>query len=300
MHNTRKAASYVPSVYEGFTEMDKLIEVDDINIDAAEKAFKDLTDNQWVATANEEGIRGYEEMLGIIPDTEVETLEFRRDRLLNRFSSRMPITLATLKYKLDTIIGANKYTLTIDHDNYIIYLQSSSVNQIWYTETMVTISGMKPCNMIFVNNPLMIHNITLSETVYVSSVVDNYTLGEGFKLGIAPFATIQNEEVIKMANTPSFTDKLINDVSSFTANAIAFISVDYADGRSSLITEFATKAAVDNVITIEYDVPAPMEEAIVSIELYDAGASKLSGSTVYIPPTDNVRIKHTIMVKEAE
>lgn len=300
MRESRKANSYVPSVYKGFTEMEQIVNVDDVNIDAAERALKDLVDNQWILTANESGIKAYEDMLGIIPDLAEESLQFRRDRLINRFSNRMPFTIRAFKQKLDAVIGADNYSLTIDNDNYTIYLQSSSVNQIWYTETMVTISGMKPCNMIFVNNPLMIHNISLSEIVYVSSVVDNYTLGEGFKLGIAPFATIQNEEVIKMASTPSFTDKLINDVSSFTANAIAFISVDYADGRSSLITEFATKAAVDNVITIEYDVPAPMEEAIVSIELYDAGASKLSGSTVYIPPTDNVRIKHTIMVKEAE
>lgn len=298
MRESRKANSYVPSVYRGFAEMEQIVNVDDVNIDAAEKALKDLIDNQWILTANESGVKAYEDMLGIIPDLAEESLQFRRDRLINRFSNRMPFTIRAFKQKLDTVIGPGNYSLTIDNDNYIIYLQSSSVNQVWYTETMLTISGMKPCNMVFVNNPLMRANIELAETIYSTSVTDNYTLGDGFKLGLIPFSTIDSERMIKMASTPSFTNKMLEDVASFTADAIAFIMVEGLDGRSSMIYEFVTKAVVDNLITIEYDVPSTISEAIRYIEIYNANGEKLSASTVYIPTADNIRIKHTILVKE--
>lgn len=298
MRDSIKASSYVPHIYEGFAEMDRIVKVDDNNIDAAERTLTELIDNQWVITATDEGLKSYEEMLGITADTSIETLEFRRERLLNRLSSRMPFTLQGLRKKLDTIIGQENYLLTVDYDKYIIYLQSSSSNQVWYTETMITIAGMKPCNMVFVNNPLIMSNIKLSETVYLSSVTDNYTLGSGFKLGTVPFSTIESEKVIKMPSTSSFTDKLLDDVASFTASTIAFAIVTGMDDRSSMIVDFVAKAATDNLINIEYDVPESIDTAIKSIELYDAGGNMLSSLAVYIPTADNVRIKHTIVVKE--
>lgn len=298
MRNSRKAASYVPDVYKGFMEMDKLVSVDDINIDVAERALTDLLDNQWVVTANEAGIKGYEDMLGIVPDTSVENLEFRRDRLINRFSSRMPFTLPALRQKLDTIIGAGNYSLTIDHNQYIIYLQSSSSNQVWYTETMLTISGMKPCNMVFINNPLIPSDIKLSETIYFSSVTHNYTLGNGFKLGMNSFSTIQSEEVIKMDTTPSVTKSFLENVATFAADNIMFAMVEGTDGRSSMVMDFTIKSASNNLVTIEYDVPESITDAVVSIELYDANAVKLSSCAVYIPVATGTRIKHTILVKE--
>ena len=298
MRDSRKAASYVPHVYNGFVEMGQIINADDITIDVAEKALSELVDNQWLSTARESGISQYEKLLGIVPDLSTENLQFRRDRLINRFSSKMPFTVPALKQKLDTIIGAGKYSLTIDHDNYTIYLESSSVNQIWYTETMLTISCMKPCNMVFVNNPLIKPDVVISHEISCGTLLSNYTLGDGFKLGMIPFMNVGTEGVIKMASTPSFTEKFINDVAAFTANEIAFISLDFVDGTSSFVFEFLTKTVEDNLITIEYDVAPDTRAAIKRIELYDAETNKLASSDVYIPTSDKIRLKHTILVKE--
>lgn len=298
MRNSRKAVSYVPDIYKGFTEMEQIVNIDDVNIDAAEGAFNELVDNQWVSTASETGIKAYEAMFGIIPDLTEETLQFRRDRLINRFSSRMPFTTAALRQKLDAIIGAENYSLTIDYNQYIIYLQSSSSNQVWYTETMLTISGMKPCNMVFINNPLISSGIKLSETIYFSSMTHNYTLGNGFKLGMNSFSTVQSEKVIKMDSTPSITRSFLEDVATFSADNIAVAIVEGTDGRSSVVADFTIKSASNNLVTIEYDVPESITDAVTSIELYDVNGVKLSSCAVYIPVATGTRIKHTILVKE--
>lgn len=298
MHNSRKASSYMPHIYDGFGEMNKLISIDDINLDTAEKALNGLMDNQWIVTANEEGIKNYERMFGIVADTSKESLQFRRERLINRFSNRMPFTVSALKQKLNAIIGADNYSLTIDYDKYIIYLQSSISNQIWYTETMLTISGMKPCNMVFVNNPLISSNIYAAHTIYLSNVTNNYTLGENFKLGMSAFSIVEDEKVIKMSSTPSFTDGFLERIATFTADSIASMTLKGEDGRSSIITEFAVKVVTDNLITIEYDVPTSLDTPITSIEVYDNNAVMLASSTVYIPVSSSIRIKHTLLVKE--
>jgi len=104
MSDSRKASSYVPQIYKGFTEMEDLIAVEDNILDEAENEKKNLEDNQYVLTANEYGIEQYEDMLDIIPNPAVETLQFRRDRIINRLSMTPPFTFRFLKKKLDEII----------------------------------------------------------------------------------------------------------------------------------------------------------------------------------------------------
>ena len=298
MRNSRRASSYVPQVYAGFKEMEQIMRAHDDSIDVAEAALNELIDNQWLSTAKESGVSAYERVLGIVPDLDTEDLEFRRSRLINRFSSRIPFTLPALKRRLDAIIGVDKYSINVDHNNYTIYLESSSVNQIWYTETMLTISGMKPCNMVFINKPLLKSGVTMSHEISCAAWLANYTLGEGFKLGMAPFMKLGTEGVIKMASSQSFTDKFINDIATFTANEIAFISLDFIDGTSSFVFDFSIKSVENNLITIEYDVEPDTRSAISRIELYNMASERLAASYVYIPTSDKIRLKHTILVKE--
>ena len=77
-----------------------------------------LSINQFILTADEQGIAAYEERLGILPDLATEDLEFRRLRLLNRNQTKPPFTLEYLQERLDDLLGESGYLLTMDYPNY--------------------------------------------------------------------------------------------------------------------------------------------------------------------------------------
>ena len=294
MHNTRKAKSYVPSVYEGFVEMEKIVDTGDKVIDEAEKQVASLLNNQWITQADEKGVEEWESILNIIASPGTEDLAFRRSRIINRLASRMPFTETTLRQKLDGIIGSGNYILTIDNNQYIIYLESSATNQSWHTETIMTINNMKPCNMVFINTPFVNAGLNMEETIDYTEIIYNYTLGSGFQLGMRPFTTYIDEVVVKLANSSSITDKFINSVATFAASDIAAVKIN----DKVTINTFEVKKAEGNTVTVSYNVSADQVTEITNVKLLDSSNNVLSAAAVYVPMTSAVIMKHTILVKE--
>lgn len=294
MRDSIKARQYLPKVYDGFLEMETIMSVDDSLIDIAEDELKALIDNQWIMLAREDGIAQWEKMLNIIPDLSKEDLEFRRSRVLGRVSNRVPFTETSLKQKLDLIIGIGNYVLTIDNNEYIIYLESSASNQIWYSEMILTMNNMKPCNMLFVNTPFVSGGISVEETIKYSERIYNYTLGHDFKLGMRPFLSIKDEVVVKLANTASTQSALLNSLATFTAGEIASVLIN----ESLLITDFEIKEASNNLVTVTYTVTLEQASEITSVKLRNSAGDVLTSASVYVPITGSILMKHTILVKE--
>lgn len=294
MRDSIKAREYLPSIYDGFLEMESIIKTDDTLLDIAEAELRNLMDNQWILLAHEDGIKHWEQMLNIVPNLALEDLEFRRTRILNRVSSRVPFTKISLEQKLDSIIGIGNYVLTIDNNKYIIYLESSASNQIWYSEILLTMNNMKPCNMVFVNTPLVTGAIGVEETVNYSERLFNYKLGSGFQLGMRPFITIRDEVVVKLANTASAQAALLNSIASFTVGEIASVLIN----DSISITNFEIKSASNNLVTVSYIVTSSQASEVTNIKLRDSAGRVLTSAPVYVPITDSIIMKHTILVKE--
>lgn len=294
MSDSIKARSYVPDIYKGFVEMEAIVRVGDSMVDMVEDEVKRLIDNQWIKHAREDGIEQWEQMLHIVSNPSEEDLEFRRTRILNRISNRIPFTKISLQRKLDSIIGSGNYILTIDYDKYIIYLESSAANQIWHSEIVLTMNNMKPCNMVFINTPFVGFGVSAEETINYTEKIFNYTLGSGFQLGMRPFVTYRDEVVVKLASTRSMQPKLFNDIATFVAGDVASVLIN----NSVSITSFEAKQATDNTATISYSVSAAQASEITDVKLLDASGNILTSATVYVPVSSAVLMKHTILVKE--
>lgn len=294
MSDSRKASSYVPQIYKGFTEMEDLIAVEDNILDAAENEKKNLEDNQYVLTANEYGIEQYEDMLDIIPNPAVETLQFRRDRIINRLSMTPPFTFRFLKKKLDEIIGVGKWKAYIDFSTYTLYVESSANNQIWFEEIMITMTNLKPANIVFINQPLITQGLVMSEEISYSTMQYNYVLGVSWVLGALPFLSYIDKGAIKLSNVSSLKDDLFQDVATFTASDIATVLLN----DSLSISNFVTKQASANIVDIEYNVLASQIQTITNIKLKNSSGDVLSEAVVYVPLLEDVLMKHTITVKE--
>ena len=233
-------------------------------------------------------------MLEIIPNPATETLQFRRDRILNRVSMTPPFTFRFLKKKLDEIIGVGKWKAYIDFSTYTLYVESSANNQIWFEEISITMRNLKPANIVFINQPLITQGLVISEEISYSTMEYNYVLGVSWVLGAKPFRSYIDKGAIKLSNVSSLQSSLFNDVANFTASDIASVLLN----DSVVISSFVTKQASANLADIEYDVLASQVQSITNIKLKNSSGEVLSEAVVYVPLLEDVLMKHTITVKE--
>lgn len=274
--------------------MESLIVAEDSILDTAEVEKKNVENNQFVITANEYGIEQYENMLGIIPNPSTEPLQFRRDRIINRLSMTPPFTFKFLKKKLDEIIGVGKWKAYIDFSTYTLYVESSANNQIWFEEIVITMSNLKPANIVFINQPLITQGLVMSEEISYNTMQYNYVLGVSWVLGAKPFISYIDKGAIKLSNVSSLQSNLFNDVADFTASDIASVLLN----DSVAISSFVTKQASANLVDIEYNVSTSQVQSITNIKLKNSSGEVLSEAVVYVPLLEDVLMKHTITVKE--
>ena len=284
-----------PSVYNGVLEISVLSETDDVLLDQALAKLERAQLNQFILTADEETISVYEKMFSILANPTTETLQFRRERILNRMSLQPPFTMRWLQNKLDEIIGVGKWNAYVDYANRTLYIESFVVNQQWFNELRITINRIKPCNLVFVNKPLIMADVVANETIVSATQHYNYILGQ-WQLGQEPFATTDSEEVIKLPSVKSINPNLLADVASFSATDVVAVRLN----GSVKLSNFTTKAGQGTTTIVEYEVKPAQASEITQIELLGTGDRVLTASSVYIPVTEAVICKHSINFKEGE
>lgn len=284
-----------PSVYNGVLEISVLSETDDVLLDQSLAKLERAQLNQFILTADEETISVYEKMFSILANPTTETLQFRRERILNRMSLQPPFTMRWLQNKLDEIIGVGKWNAYVDYANRTLYVESFVVNQQWFNELRITINRIKPCNLVFVNKPLIMTDVVANETIVSATQHYNYILGQ-WQLGQEPFATTDSEEVIKLPSVNSINPNLLADVASFSATDVVAVRLN----GSVKLSNFTTKAGQGTTTIVEYEVKPAQASEITQIELLGTGDRVLTASAVYIPVTEAVICKHSINFKEGE
>lgn len=310
--------SFVPHIYKDVAEMDAIIDAEQRQLSSAQTEASQAFANTFVLTANYEGIKMFEMMLGIIADPTTESMEFRRQRVLNRITLAPPFTFRFLKKRLDNIIGKGAWNAHVNFNNYTLYVESSALNQNWYQELEFTINQIKPCNIIFTNVPLTALLIAINEEISYRTIKWNYLLGQ-WRLGAFPFATISGSQVlewyyklgswalgekpfalteggaiIKMADKASITDKLLHDTAGFVLSDIKAVLIN----DSVKITSFRVSHAMGSVVTLEYEVTPAQVEEVTNIKLLDGDDNVLSNSNVWVPVPQTILGKHTIRIKE--
>lgn len=284
-----------PSVYNGVLEISVLSETDDVLLDQSLAKLERAQLNQFILTADEETISVYEKMFSILANPTTETLQFRRERILNRMSLQPPFTMRWLQNKLDGIIGVGKWNAYVDYANRTLYIESFVVNQQWFNELRITINRIKPCNLVFVNKPLIMADVVANETIVSATQHYNYILGQ-WQLGQEPFATTDPEEVIKLPIVKSINPNLLADIASFSATDVVAVRLN----GSVKLSNFTTKAGQGTTTIVEYEVKPAQASEITQIELLGTGDRVLTASSVYIPVTEAVICKHSINFKEGE
>lgn len=174
-----------PAFYEGVREFKLLADIEDDMMNQIRLEIDQAHKNNYILTADEYAISLYERQLEIISNHR-EDLEFRRHRVLNRIQMQAPFTLKFLKEKLDVVIGEGKYVLTMDYDNYTMYLELSFNDANWFKEASLTVNSIKPANIKYVTVPVLFEGIILNECLIISEI-------SRFKIGISRINATQIE-----------------------------------------------------------------------------------------------------------
>lgn len=103
---------YLPDILRDFYEYQELFKTQNPEFDTIDDLLLKWRDNLFPKTADEDGIKFFEEMLNIepIPD---DTLDIRRYRVLAKLNSRLPYTEIQLRKMLAAICGWDGFTLTV-------------------------------------------------------------------------------------------------------------------------------------------------------------------------------------------
>ena len=282
----------LPPWYREVLDYQQICQTETAQFEALAQEITGVAENFFFQTMGLSGVEMWEQIFHIVPNPQTEDLEFRRYRVLNRITTKPPYTLGFLYQKLDELIGPGLWEVNVDYPNYTLYIESSAQNQNYATEVAFTINRIKPAHIVYVNTPFIQSGILLSEQIERLNRVYNYKLGL-WALGALPFATDQDNEVVKLPETPSIQQALLTGVANFVSGDVASARINGTISITGL-----TKSVENNVLTVTYTVANSQTTEITSVELLDTEGNALTSSTVYVPVGDTIVMKHTIPVAE--
>ncbi|MBE1444184.1 putative phage tail protein [Paenibacillus sp. OAS669] len=189
-----KLIHYLPEFYAEITDFAELATTEDAELDALAEAVQRLLDDQFVDTSSIQAIKRREQMLGIRADSTTESLDFRRRRLINRYSTKPPFTARYLQTRLDVLAGEGRATVEVDEKNYILQVTFDVPDAAYFKEIEYTIHTIKPANIVYHQSTSLLDTIVLQEHVSATPLIRGTRLGSGWKLGQTPFA-VKGQEV---------------------------------------------------------------------------------------------------------
>lgn len=290
---------YFPRVYEGVLETQELSKAEEYLFNTALSRLDALWANQFILTCNESGIVKYEKVLGITANPNVESLDFRRMRVMNRYAATPPYTLRWLSSKIDDLLGKGQWEYDIDYKTRTLTIEAAASSESWSHEISVTMTNVKPANLVFILKPRVASEIRASENIGAIRQIFNYKLGISWNLGANPFSSVLGEEEISLARVSTITPDMLNSLAEFAESKISKVVIN--DTYAITKENFIALQSEDNKVSFQYAVPANIGlGAITNTKIYDAENTLLENADIYVSNSYDVVLKHTLTFKEGE
>ncbi|RRJ62393.1 DUF2313 domain-containing protein [Paenibacillus oralis] len=188
---------YWPEYYDDIPDFIQMAESEDAELDRMDSAIQQLFNDQFVLTSSVHAIKRREQMLGIQADPTTESLEFRKQRILNRYQTKPPFTIRWLQEQLDRLVGPGMTIVSVDVQDFILYVTANIENANVFKEVQHTVQTVKPANLIYQQNTSLDADIGLQEHVFKQDITWNYELDGVWKLDEKPFWSLGEEVQVK-------------------------------------------------------------------------------------------------------
>jgi hypothetical protein len=143
----RQLINYLPNVIRGVHEYIAILDI------AEQPEFEDfwgsvdsVFDDQFVQSATENGVKRWEEILGLYPKS-TDSMDTRKEAILARLNEGLPYTERRLREMLDTLCGTDGYELTVDGLNYKVYLGIMVKAKDYFDASKILIEKVIPANL---------------------------------------------------------------------------------------------------------------------------------------------------------
>ena len=284
---------YWPEWFRKILDFQALCQTEGEELRGMAEAMDQVRQNLYVQTMDEGATAEWESIFRIVANPATESLEFRRDRVLNRLSMRPPFTLTYLYQRLDALFGPGNWEVEMDYPNATLYIEAAVEDQQYFSELSATMDIVKPCHIVYISRPRVSAVLLLSEEIALTKGRYNYRLGS-WALGQLPFRSQDKEEIVKMASQPSIQPAFLNQTAAFVADDVQSVRIN----GTVLISDLSHSSA-GNVGTVGYTVLKTQVQEVTLIELLDAAGAVLASSPVYVPINeDKVAFRHRFTVKE--
>jgi hypothetical protein len=192
-----KLMEYLPVLYHEIKEMVKLTDAEDVEFDTLAVAIQQSINDQFVDTASVQAIKRREQQLDIRADPTAETLDFRRRRIIHRYSTRPPFTVRYLQNRLDELVGVGVAMVELDVQNFILTIKIKIPDAAFFLEVEHVIRLMKPANLTYYQETALADTIALEEHMWSTPLHRLTRLGTTWRLGSTPFSVREQEVQIK-------------------------------------------------------------------------------------------------------
>lgn len=286
---------YQPSIYDGVLEYEEVIRAEGEVLSWAHKALNIIQDSRLLRTIPIEYIESYEKIFNIIPNASIESIEFRRQRVINRLSMKPPFTYEFLVERLDDIVGKGQYSLEYDKDNFTLFVESSAENQQWASELSITINSIKPANIVYVQVPAIFSSLLMNSQTSYSQSYANYIAGQWI-VGQKDIISYQERGLLNMALQKTMREAMIEDtLAQVGENVIAdfYLNNSVALPSNSTVDKETNRLITTCEVTTESGVTN-----ITSVALRNASGQILEQFSTSVPVVEGVTLKHYLSLEE--
>ncbi|WP_314396400.1 putative phage tail protein [Leptotrichia shahii] len=138
---------YLPFFMQEYKEIQKIMESEEPEFKIMWDRIKKVFNNEFIEFCNDEGIKKFENMLGIFPES-TDSLELRIFRVLTYWNSKIPFTWKVLINKMNQLCGnPSEYGLTLDNNNYMLNIITKFDSEKKYDELNRMLKSIIPANL---------------------------------------------------------------------------------------------------------------------------------------------------------
>lgn len=154
--------SYLPPVLQKILEFQEIAKAVNPEIIALKQAVNKVFNEQFVQTARDT-LEWREREFGITASSD-ETITFRRERLIERKSRKPPITLRTLRDRLNAYIGMTQAEIELVPGEYAFTISIPAVDGYKFRDIQRLVEELKPANMEYIQYPFSTERVRIRET----------------------------------------------------------------------------------------------------------------------------------------
>ncbi len=188
---------YWPELLQQLTELKEIAKGENPEIVELWENLDRALNNQFVLSSTIKGIERLEKILGIVANPQRDTLDFRKKRIINRYTTIPPFTIRYLQEKLDFLVGERKAIASIDIENFILSVEIAIQEASLFKEVERTVYMMKPANIVYNQETSINEMISLEEGIIKNTLDRQTRLGTTWSLGRTPFGEKQETVVVK-------------------------------------------------------------------------------------------------------